>query len=145
MMEYLGIRAVNDILVRDADDAYGDGMLRDGLADHCPQTTKLAMLLDSDDAASLTSSFEDSFSIERLDPRAVEDTSLDALLFQLQTSLPGMIDGLASGHDGDIAAIKDLNGLAHLEVKVIVSIDIRHSRTTHTNITRLIVIYEKLD
>ncbi len=56
-----------------------------------------------------------------------------------------MVDGLTSGHNSNIAAIENLNGLAHLKVEVIVSIDIRHSCTTHTDIARLVVINKELD
>ncbi len=67
-MENLCIGAVNHILVRDTDDANGDGMLRDGLADHRTQATKLAMLLDGNNASRLLGSFEDGLSIEGFDP-----------------------------------------------------------------------------
>ena len=52
---------------------------------------------------------------------------------------------LGSIQDGDILAIKNLDGLAWDYVEVVVGIDIRHGGTANTDVTRFVVIDEQLD
>ena len=102
------------------------------------------MLLYGDDAACLGSGLPDSLLVKGLQPRAVEHTGRNTLLFQLQTCLPGVVDGLTSGYDGDIGTVQELNGLADLKREVVVLVDIRYGSTSHTDIARLVEVDQEL-
>ena len=68
MMEYLGISAVNDVLIGNADDADRHGLLAECFAHHSTQAAKLRVLLNGDDTTRFLSGLLDSFFVERLDP-----------------------------------------------------------------------------
>ena len=137
VMEYFEVTAVDDVLVRDAEDAHGNGLLAEHLADHGSKAAETAVLLDGDDAAGLTGSFPDGLLVEGLEPGTVEDSGADALLLQTKRGLLGMPDGLAGGHDGEVIALGDGDSSAGLEDEVIVVVDIGHGGTANTDVARL--------
>ena len=134
VVEYLGAGTVNDILVGDADDADGNRVLGECLADHGTEAAVSAVLLYGDDAVGVTGGTADGVFVEGLNPGAVEHTGGNALLSELQGGLISVPDGLAGGHDGEVLAVAELDSFAYLEVEVIVFIDIWNGGTSYADI-----------
>ena len=136
VVEYLGAGTVNDVLVGYADDADGNRVLCECLADDGAEAAVSAVLLYGDDAVGVTGGTADGVFVEGLNPGTVEYTGGNALLSELKGGLPGMPDGLAGGYDGQVMAVAHLDCFAYLEVEVIVFIDIRNGGTSYADIGR---------
>ena len=143
MENFLGV-AVNHILVGDAEDAYGNGILGDNLGDHRAKTAELGMLLDGDDTASIGSSLTDGLFVAGFQPRHIQHTRADAFGSQLFAGLHRMPNGFAGSNNREVLTVLQLIGFAGLEGEVVVCIDIVDSTTTHAHIDGMRIVDEHL-